>query len=79
MLRIEAKQFNVVFIRPENLVSHNLRVPDWWSVAVIVVLLEVSPISTQDLWSSARVTIGILVTSLRPFCPDCSVWTGDQL
>ena len=28
------------------------------------VLLEVSPISTQDLWSSVRVTIGFLVTSL---------------
>ena len=30
----------------------------------MVVLLEVPPISTQDLWSSARVTIGFLVTSL---------------
>ena len=28
----------------------------------MVVLLEVSPASTQDLWSSARVTIGFLVT-----------------
>ena len=27
---------------------------DRWSVAVMVVLLEVSPISTQDLWSSAQ-------------------------
>ena len=35
MLRIEAKQFNQFK-------------PDWWSVAVIVVLLEVSPIFTQD-------------------------------
>ena len=30
----------------------------------MVVLLEVSPISTRDLRSSARVTIGFLVTSL---------------
>ena len=30
----------------------------------MVVLLEVSPISTQDLCSSTRVTIGFLVTSL---------------
>lgn len=32
-------------------------------VAVMVVLLEDSPISTQDLWSSARVTTGFLITS----------------
>ena len=30
----------------------------------MVVLLDVSPISTEELWSSVRVTIGILVTSL---------------
>ena len=30
----------------------------------MVVLLEVSPIYTQDLWRTARVTIGFLVTSL---------------
>ena len=30
----------------------------------MVVLLEVSPISTEELWSSVRVTIGFLVTSL---------------
>lgn len=30
----------------------------------MVVPLEVSPISTQDLWSSTRVTTGFLVTSL---------------
>ena len=30
----------------------------------MVVLLEVSPISTEELWSSVRVTIGYLVTSL---------------
>ena len=44
-------------------------------VAVMVVLLEVSPISTQDLRSSARVTIGFLSPFLpRPFLLDCSVW-----
>ena len=30
----------------------------------VFVLLEGSPISTEKLWSSARVTIGFLVTSL---------------
>ena len=30
----------------------------------MVVLLEVSPISTEELWSFVRVTIGYLVTSL---------------
>jgi hypothetical protein len=30
----------------------------------MVVLLEDSPISTEELWSSVRVTIGFLVTSL---------------
>ena len=34
------------------------------SSAVMVGLVELSPISTQDLWSSARVTIRFLVTSL---------------
>ena len=38
--------------------------PDWWSAAEMVVLLEGSPISTEELWSSVRVTIGFLVTSL---------------
>ena len=38
--------------------------PDWWSAAVMVVLLERSPISTDELWSSVRVNIGFLVTSL---------------
>ena len=37
---------------------------DWWSAAEMVVLLEGSPISTEELWSSVRVTIGFLVTSL---------------
>jgi hypothetical protein len=37
--------------------------PDWWSAAEIVVLLEGSPISTEELSSSFRVTIGFLVTS----------------
>ena len=30
----------------------------------MVVLLEGSPISTEELWSSVRVTIGCLVTTL---------------
>ena len=34
------------------------------SVAVMVVLLEVSSISTQKLWSSTRVTTGFFITSL---------------
>ena len=34
------------------------------SAAEMVVLLEDSPISTEELWSSVRVTIGFLVTSL---------------
>jgi hypothetical protein len=34
--------------------------PDWWSAAEMVVLLKGSPISTEELWSSVRVTIGFL-------------------
>ena len=30
----------------------------------MVVLLEGSPISTEELWSSVRITIGFLVTSM---------------
>ena len=37
--------------------------PDWWSAAEMLVLREGSPISTKELWSSVRVTIGFLVTS----------------
>ena len=37
---------------------------DWWSAAEMVVLLKGSPISTEEIWSSVRVTIGFLVTSL---------------
>ena len=50
------------------------------SVAVMVVLLEVSPISTQDLWSSAsdHKVLGHL-SYPRPFSPDCSVWPAGQL
>ena len=44
--------------------GHYHRRPDWWSTAEMVVLLEGSPISTEELWSSVRVTIGFLVTSL---------------
>ena len=36
----------------------------WWSAAEMVVLLEGSPIFTEELWSSVRVTIGFFVTSL---------------
>ena len=38
--------------------------PDWWSAAEMVVLLDGSPISTEELWNSVRVTIVFLVTSL---------------
>ena len=40
--------------------------PDWWSAAKQIFRLEGSPISTEDLWSSVRVTIGFLVTALLP-------------
>ena len=36
--------------------------PDWLSAAEMVVLLEGSPISTEELWSSVRGTIGFSVT-----------------
>ena len=78
MLGIQAKDFNLGLIRPENLVSHGLRVfrcllenskravmclllmsgfclatlplrPDWCNAAEMVVLLEGSPISTEEL------------------------------
>ena len=46
----------------------------------MVVLLEDSPISTEELWSSVRVTISCLVTSLtKALLPDYSVWPGGQL
>ena len=90
---IQAKEFNLCFNRPENFVSHGLRVlqvhfgklqagchvpftkeflPSGhstiqaWLVdcAEMVVLLEGSPLSTEEHWSSDRVTIGFLVTSL---------------
>ena len=38
--------------------------PDRCSVAVMFLPLEVSPISTQDLWISDRVSIRFLITSL---------------
>ena len=38
--------------------------PDWWIAAEMVVLLEGSPLATEERWSSDRVTIGFLVTSL---------------
>jgi hypothetical protein len=42
----------------------------------MVVLLEGSPISTEELWSSVRVTLGFLVTSLtKALLPRlCHVW-----
>ena len=55
--------FHVSFTEKRLLSGYSEASPQW-SLAVMVVLLEVSPISTQDLWSSARVTIGFLVTSL---------------
>ena len=39
--------------------------PDWCSAAEMVVLVEDSPISTEELWSSVRVTIRFSVTSLN--------------
>ena len=53
----------------------------------MVVLLEGSPISTKELWSSVRVTIGFLVTSLTKALPliaqfgqaaSCSKSLGDS-
>ena len=38
--------------------------PDWWIAAEMDVPLEVSPLSTEERWSSDRVTVGSLVTSL---------------
>ena len=38
--------------------------PNWWSAAVMVVLLDGSPISPEELWSSGRMIIGVLVTYL---------------
>ena len=38
--------------------------PDWWIAAEMVVLLEGFPHSTEERWSSDRVTIGFLLTSL---------------
>ena len=38
--------------------------PDWWSAAEKVVLLEGSSISTEELWSSIRVNIRLVITSL---------------
>ena len=60
MLGIQAKEFNLGFIRPESfrcLLAKS-------GAADMVVLLEGSPISTEEQWSSFRVTIGDLVTSL---------------
>ena len=40
------------------------KMPDWWSAAEMVVLLEGSPSSREEIWSSVTMTIGFLVTSL---------------
>jgi hypothetical protein len=46
----------------------------------MVVLLEGSPISTELLWSSVRVTIGFLVTSLtKALLPRLLSLAGGQL
>ena len=52
--------------------------PDWWWAAVTVVLLELCPISTQDIWSSVRVSIESPLL-LRSFSIDCTVSPGNQL
>ncbi len=38
--------------------------PDWWSAVEMLVLLKGFPLSTEKHWSSVRVAIGFLVTSL---------------
>ena len=50
-------------INVDNLITATLR-PDWWSAAEMVVLLEGSPVSTEEIWSFVRVNIGFLFTSL---------------
>lgn len=42
--------------------------PDWWSVAEMDVVLEGSLLTTEQCWSSVRVTIGFSVTSLTKAC-----------
>jgi hypothetical protein len=45
----------------------------------MVVLLGDPPISTEELWSSIRLTIGFLVTSLiKALLPHCSDLPGGQ-
>ena len=59
--------------------GHSTINPNWWSAAEMVVLLEGSPISTEEHYSSVTVTIGFLVTSLtKALLPNCSVWPGGQ-
>ena len=55
----------------EWLPSGQSMIQAWWIAAVMVVLLEGSLLSTEECWSSERVTIGFLVTSLalRPRSP----------
>ena len=55
------------------------RRPDWWSAAEMVVLLECSHNSTEELWSSVRVTIGFLVTSLtKALLPRLFGWAASS-
>ena len=61
---IQTKAFNVAFIRPENLVSHGQCPLGAFVECCRVVLLKGSPISTEELWSSVRVTIVTNVTSM---------------
>lgn len=101
MLRIEAKQFNLGFIRLEYHVSHSLsvlymlfcelqigfhvsitdeRLPSGHSAlkcAVMVVLLDASPISTQLSSHSDPQGLGHL-SNQGSSPPDCSVWPGGQ-
>uniref|UniRef100_A0A8C7MAY4 N-acetylneuraminic acid synthase a n=1 Tax=Oncorhynchus kisutch TaxID=8019 RepID=A0A8C7MAY4_ONCKI len=74
-LGIQAKEFNLGFIRPENHVSHSgCHVPftEEWLPSVhstikakfLECCRDGPPISTEELWRSFRVTIGFLVTSL---------------
>ncbi|MEQ2301746.1 hypothetical protein AMECASPLE_039225 [Ameca splendens] len=40
--------------------------PDWWIAARVVVLLEDSPLSTYECWSSDRLTTGFQIAHMVP-------------
>lgn len=62
---------HVSFTEGRLLSSHTAIKRRWWSVAVMVVFLEVCPVITQDLWTSARVTSGSWSLLLpKPFSSD---------